>query len=536
MKPLKFILCIALSYFHVQEIFSQTEIENDSFYLKAEILKYDQPNKAAGYFEKSVNFQLQKKDTLSAIKSLKELSFLYAHNVNYGKSYDGYWNALLLADKSQDSISIASIYNQLGWLYSYYKRENEALKYFNKSIAIDKKLKIDPVDYNTNLRSDYFSIAVFYRNKENYKLARKYLDSSNLYHEKITDKPPYFAQSELGFIQSKEGNSIEGIGKLKDAEAYFEETDPSYLTIIYYLLGEVYRDMNNFKLSEAYLQKSLIYGDKYHTHSNYAPRNYQALSDLYQSNHKYKEAYQALLKANELNNNIFGGRSENNQHLLEIKDDFRVEKQKQDALIKEKRLAELEHEDKVWLLKTILLFVVVLFVSLFALLFIRNLRIKHKSEKLNLKKQQEIERKTQSDIIELKNKQLASSALQLIEKDEFLEAINSKLSKQNSQIDTNVIKRMVKSIQGNTSSNWKEFEARFTNINQSFYANITEKFPKLSQTDQKLCALIKLNFSSKEMASILGISVESVHTSRYRLRKKLGLERNDNLTDFINEF
>ncbi|OBQ56682.1 tetratricopeptide repeat protein [Tamlana sp. s12] len=536
MKSLKFFLLTILTLLQVQTIFSQNPAERDSFYQKADKLKYDKPDSAAVYFQKSVDFQLKEKDTLAAINSLKDLSFLYAHNVNYGKSYDGYWNALLLADKSKDSVSIASIYNQLGWLYSYYKRDDEALKYFNKSIAIDKTLRLDPVDYNTNLRSDYFSIAVFYRNNEEFDLARKYLDSSNVYHSKLTDNPPYFATSELGYIMCKQGSCKEGIDMLKESEAYFKRVDPSYLTIIYYLFGEVYRDLNDFELSESYFKKSLELGEKYHTHSNYAPRNYESLSELYQANHKYKEAYQALLQANELNNNIFGGRSKNNQHLLEIKDDFRVEKQKQDALLKEKRLAELEHEDKIWLLKTILLVVVVLFISLFAAVFIRNLRIKHKSEKQYIKKQQEIERKRQNDILELKNKQLASSALQLIEKDEFLESINSKLSKQNNQIDTTVIKRMVKSIQGNTASNWKEFEARFTNINQSFYANITEKFPKLSQTDQKLCALIKLNFSSKEMASILGISVESVHTSRYRLRKKLGLERNDNLSDFINDF
>ena len=58
----------------------------------------------------------------------------------------------------------------------------------------------------------------------------------------------------------------------------------------------------------------------------------------------------------------------------------------------------------------------------------------------------------------------------------------------------------------------------------------------LKQTDLKICALVKLNFPSKDMAKLLGISVESVHTSRHRLRKKLGLERNDNLEEFINKF
>jgi DNA-binding CsgD family transcriptional regulator len=60
------------------------------------------------------------------------------------------------------------------------------------------------------------------------------------------------------------------------------------------------------------------------------------------------------------------------------------------------------------------------------------------------------------------------------------------------------------------------------------------KYPKLSQGDQKICALIKLNFSSKEMSRLLGISVESVHTSRHRIRKKMDLPRSVNLEDYIN--
>ena len=67
----------------------------------------------------------------------------------------------------------------------------------------------------------------------------------------------------------------------------------------------------------------------------------------------------------------------------------------------------------------------------------------------------------------------------------------------------------------------------------TFYEQLNFKYPKLSRGDQKLCALVKLNLSSKEMAKLLGISIESVHTNRYRLRKKLGLTREVSLTEFV---
>ena len=80
---------------------------------------------------------------------------------------------------------------------------------------------------------------------------------------------------------------------------------------------------------------------------------------------------------------------------------------------------------------------------------------------------------------------------------------------------------------------WQEFRLRFASVNNKFYKKLTTQCPNLSQRDQKICALIKLNLTSKKMAGLLGISVESVHTIRYRLKKKLNLDKDTSLEDFI---
>ena len=80
---------------------------------------------------------------------------------------------------------------------------------------------------------------------------------------------------------------------------------------------------------------------------------------------------------------------------------------------------------------------------------------------------------------------------------------------------------------------WQEFNARFISVNKSFYTTLNERYPALTYKDHKLCALIKLNFSSKEISLLLGISMESVNTARYRLRKKMGLNKDEDLSDII---
>jgi DNA-binding CsgD family transcriptional regulator len=76
----------------------------------------------------------------------------------------------------------------------------------------------------------------------------------------------------------------------------------------------------------------------------------------------------------------------------------------------------------------------------------------------------------------------------------------------------------------------------FEKVHHSFFDNLKKKFPDLSQSDLKLCALISLNLSSKDMAELMGISPESVKMARHRLRKKLDLATEENLADFVLSF
>ena len=80
---------------------------------------------------------------------------------------------------------------------------------------------------------------------------------------------------------------------------------------------------------------------------------------------------------------------------------------------------------------------------------------------------------------------------------------------------------------------WEDFKLYFENVHKDFFRNLKQQYPDLGNSELKLCALLKLNLNMKETASIMGISPESVKTARYRLRKKLGLAKDDSLTDFV---
>jgi len=82
-------------------------------------------------------------------------------------------------------------------------------------------------------------------------------------------------------------------------------------------------------------------------------------------------------------------------------------------------------------------------------------------------------------------------------------------------------------------TDWEQFAVHFDHVHSNFLKTLKEKFPNLSPNDLKLCAYLKMNLSSKEIAQLMSITIRAVEVSRYRLRKKLQVSSDTNLFDFI---
>ena len=83
---------------------------------------------------------------------------------------------------------------------------------------------------------------------------------------------------------------------------------------------------------------------------------------------------------------------------------------------------------------------------------------------------------------------------------------------------------------------WQSFENNLFKSNEDFLNQLNLKFPKLSSRDKKLCIYLKMNLTSKEMAPLMNISYRSIELQRYRLRKKLEIDTEINLSQFMNSF
>jgi ligand-binding sensor domain-containing protein/DNA-binding CsgD family transcriptional regulator len=149
--------------------------------------------------------------------------------------------------------------------------------------------------------------------------------------------------------------------------------------------------------------------------------------------------------------------------------------------------------------------------------------------------------KLQSEKIQ-KDKELANTTMQIIQNSKTLVGIKNDLRRISKELGSNqasgqiesIIRKINKTI--DTDNQWKVFETHFENVHEEFLQRLKENHPTLTPNDRKLCAYLRLNISSKEIANLMNISVRGVEICRYRLRKKLDLEHDKNLTDFIITF
>jgi len=136
--------------------------------------------------------------------------------------------------------------------------------------------------------------------------------------------------------------------------------------------------------------------------------------------------------------------------------------------------------------------------------------------------------------IENKNRELAISTMSLINKNEVLNTIKNELI--SNDVEANNLK-VLKLIEGNLNNtkDWQFFEEAFNNADKYFLDKIKKAHPNLSPNDLRFCAYLRLNLTSKEISPLLNITVRSVETKRYRLRKQMGLSHDSSLVNYILE-
>lgn len=461
-------------------------------------------------------------DTYGMVQALLTQSTIHHISLQYTQSFDIAGEALFLAEQNGDSLALAYAYRRFGVMNAVFFQEEESEHYLNLATAFFKDLAKAEKAPIQEAVSTYFELVATQVSFENYENALIYMDSCFSISEKhLPGASNRYLNAQKGIIFLNQGLYKEAIDILKFSIKQFEALDEgtkiefdrkAYVIVPYTFLAEAYKMTRQTKLAEKYFQKAFEIQNitnRFDSHKVDLLQHYAAFK--YEQG-EYKAAYAMMNEADSLKDLYFSPQALAHDGFLKVRNLYRdrLETKNEELIAKERSITKLR----------IIIFGV-LSILIFALLYYRS--------KVVVKKYKR-EKKEAADLLNVKNKELTASTLKLIEQETLLTTLSEHIKENDNSPEG---KKILRSMKTRNISLWEDFNQRFIAVNTGFYERLNHKIPGLSPSDLKVCALIRLNFSGKEMAQLLGISTASVNTARYRLRKKIGLDRDDNLTNFI---
>jgi tetratricopeptide (TPR) repeat protein len=510
----------------------------DSLVQKGMLEIRNEPNQAISIFNELLKESKQSSDSLTIAKALNGLGLAYAAKSNYAKSLEFHYDALTYLSTSNSTITLAFVNNNIGNLYGRFNLYDDALDYLLEAERYINLNQNEDVYNFYNFLLLNISILKGRQNKNDESL--RYIIEAEKNLQNTTGLSKKAKASRLAITYNEKARAYFKLGRLDSALILAEKNivtvassnSPLALGKGLYYLGEIYKAKGEYTKALFYTEKAVIIANSIEDLPT-KREIYFLVSSLYEETNDTKKALTYLKKGTEIDDEIYDVK--NTWALYKLKRDIRTKEEAQQAALLDK---EKKFNKKLRTLYLLLAMISIIF-AIFYFKYLRGRFQKRKEQFEQLQQITELELQKTKEVLEINKKELTSSALQIIENGEIAQHFKKELDNFKQNIDKvhhKKLERLATSITNNSHKNWKEFRSRFEQVNTDFFKNLKIEHPSLSSSELKLCSFLKLNFNSKDIANLMGISPESVKVSRYRLRKKLELERSDNLANYIDKF
>jgi tetratricopeptide (TPR) repeat protein/DNA-binding CsgD family transcriptional regulator len=483
--------------------------------------------------------------TQGKIEALLNSSSLATLKGNFAEELDLQMQALKISEAPSDSSMRGKIYAALGYTYARMNDVKTARRFFDQ--ALDHYTKVN----------DLIGMATVLRQTGNLELHDPNKQLSLDYYFRALELEKKLKHEE-GIANVLNNISIvyRGQHELDKAKIYIEEAiaihekqnNLNRLPTAYFNLNRIYLAQGRTDDALALAKEELRIAQQI-KHKPSVQDALTILSDAYAQKKDFEKALTYYRWQVALTDSIKG--QESSVRFMRMQSLYENEK-------KEQELSLLKVEKDITEFRNRIIYIVLGAVIIIGLLIIYTQRNKIRREKEIARKNEELHATQQSLIqVELSNKALAEKQLQqdlefkhkelltytlnFVQKNALMETLREGIQDLLATTDKDSkirLTKLIKVIEYSLESekDWDEFRMYFEKVHSSFFQRLKGQFPDLSQGDLKLCALISLNLSMKEVAELMGISPESVKMARHRLRKKLNLVTEENLTEFIASF
>lgn len=450
-------------------------------------------------------------------------------------------------EENNDSLNLSAVYNGLGILNFDLREYDKAKQYFQKTYKIHKKQNND-----RGVGIYYANIGNVYNITKEYDKALKYQQKALDVFTTLNDTTSVVSSLiNISNIQASLGNTATAKEKLDEAMLLTNKDKARLKERILFNYALLFWTQKQYDKVEQYLT----------LHSETADSLEQSSAKLdgldlkimlADVRHNYKEKAIYTKNFYQLKDSLYG--SQVNKKVEELQWQNEFEKSRLESQFLQSKYT-IEKDRNTYLTYSVIL-VVLFFIVVVGFIWVlyknikNNLKLtkisneklheKIQVEQLEKEKQQvehevlKLKSEQQKTQLEVKNREITSINLQLLAKNKIMSDISKVLSKKDKTVA--IIEKELKSIlfqNQNQEKEWLKFKEIFDKIHPGFFENIQTEYPKLSNTDLRICAYIKMRMSLHETSNLLNITLQSLHTSRYRMRKKMNLSSEDNLDEYI---
>ncbi|WP_282780778.1 tetratricopeptide repeat protein [Phaeodactylibacter xiamenensis] len=495
------------------------------------------PMKALEYGVKAIYLAEQAPiDTNNLVKALNQggVAAFYAGYIGEATNY--FTRELGLLDLNKPSEQLANIYNNLGGVYQYGKNEMDSAILYNKR-AIEVIQKLAQTDtsktYYLHLSHAYSNVGTIYLDHNDYSNAEYHFDlclqlplDTSVYQRGLITSQLGLARVYLNTNRKEHAFQI-----IEASEQYCQKwKDFTLMPAVDYIKGQWYEQAGNTANAIQYYQKALqkVNTENTHTSINEIAR---ALSELYQKEGQEEEALKHLQMALSAEEKI--DKQQSSQDLTKMEMQLQLKKWKREI----EQEVQKKQKQYLWLIT---------FIGSLALfsttLLLLGQKQKRRSRLLYLEsqiqqEQMALEKEKLLQSVEEIEQQLAVKLIERMARNELIEATIQKLlqlyrmPKFSSRSPLQELANSLRDVQD--YSIWEEFELLYSKSHSDFFQNLNG-IEGLTSNDRRLCILLHMNMTSKEISALTGQSVKAVEVARTRLRKKLGLTNtNMGLTEFL---
>ncbi len=480
-------------------------------------------------YKKAMEYAQKSREMAEDLDFKKELAnsnsiigLIYNELGDYDNCSQYFFKGLKIYEEIEDKKGISRSLGDIGMNFLSQQDNKMALEYFNKSLSIAIN-----INYLPSVKRQYNNIAAVYATMKEYDKAISYLRKALDINIQLGDKLGQGTNMlNIGYIQMNEGNYDDALKSFQQSlDLVTELNNFANISKCNLNFGYCYYSAKKIDESIIYFKQALQNGQ---TQGYYSIINQSAkmLCQIYTDKKDTLKAFKYLfLEKNSL--------------------DSLYKSQKQDLLVKHElqyKYEKMKHENELSQ-KTKNIFIIIIIFSLVSGLIILTLvfskyRLKSRfvvieKEKIELEKE-----KIESELIN-KDKELTVNLISLIKKNEILSEISEKLVqlKHNTkgteakEIITKISKQLINT---NDDKMFYEFSIRFQEVHAGFYEKLLKTYPDLTQNELKLCAFLRLNMSTKDIAELTNQQIDSIAKARHRLRKKLAITGSDtNLVTFL---